>query len=227
VTAHLTDCFIDLVAYVAYFQKSVAVKQPPYDKVKADILRLLAQGEAVLKKGQFSREEYDQARFIVCAWIDEAILSSPWNQKSQWQREQLQRVYYQTTEAGEEAFERLNAVGLHQRDVREVYYLCMALGFTGRYCKKGDEYLLDQLKTSNLKILLGSSTGLPSLEKSELFPEAYPKDPFEADPQRRRFGSSVLTLVGLAAPVLLFGFLYLIYRFTLSGTGGSLLQAIR
>lgn len=224
---HLTDCFIDLVAYVAYFQKSGAVKQPPYDKVKADILRLLAQGEAVLKKGQFIREEYDQARFIVCAWIDEAILSSPWNQKSQWQREQLQRVYYQTTEAGEEAFERLNAVGLHQRDVREVYYLCLALGFTGRYCKKGDEYLLDQLKTSNLKILLGSSTGLPSLEKSELFPEAYPKDPFEAGSQRGRLGSSVLTVVGLAAPVLLFGFLYLIYRFTLSGTGGSLLQTIR
>jgi type VI secretion system protein ImpK len=72
-----------------------------------------------------------------------------------------------------------------------------------------------------------SSTGLPSLEKSELFPEAYPKDSLEAGPQRRRFRSSALIVAGLIAPVLLFGFLYLIYRFTLSGTGGSLLQAIR
>jgi len=28
----LTDCFMDLVAYTAYFLKSVEQKQPPYDR---------------------------------------------------------------------------------------------------------------------------------------------------------------------------------------------------
>jgi type VI secretion system protein ImpK len=224
---HLSDCFMELVAYVAYFLKSVAVQQPPYDKVKADISRLLAKSETGLNKEKFSREDYDQARFMVCAWIDEAILASPWTHKGQWQREQLQRVYYQTTDAGEEAFERLNALGLHQRDVREVYYLCMALGFAGRYCQKEDETLLEQLKTSNLKILLGSSVGLPSLEKSELFPDAYPKDPMKGDPQWKRFRLSALTILGLVGPVLLFGLLYLVYRFSLSGIGGGFLRTIQ
>ena len=223
---HLTDCFIDLMAYVAYFQKSLAAKQPSYEKVKGDILRLLEQSEAGMKKGQFSREDYDQARFMVCAWIDEAILSSPWNQKNQWQREQLQRIYFQTTDAGEEAFERLNALGLHQRDVREVYYLCLALGFTGRYSRKEDEYLLEQLKSSNLKILLGSSAGLPSLEKTELFPEAYPKDPFEEGRRPRKYRFPALAIVCLAGPVLLFGFMYMVYRVALSGIGRKFLQAI-
>ena len=223
---HLTDCFMELLAYGAYFQKSVSVQQPPYEKVKADILHLLAQSEARLKGGPFSREDYDQARFMVCAWIDETLLASPWNHKNQWQREQLQRIYFQTTGAGEEAFERLNALGLHQRDVREVYYLCMALGFSGRYCQKGDEYLLDQLKASNLKILLGSSLGLPSLEKAELFPEAYPKDSHEAGSQRWRFRFSALTVIGLVGPALLFGILYLIYRFALSGIRGDFLRAV-
>lgn len=225
-TLHLSDCFIELLAYVAYFRKSVPGKQPPYDKVKADILRLLSESEAHVKDGTFSREDYDQARFMVCAWIDEAILSSSWNQKGQWQREQLQRTFYQTTEAGEEVFERLNALGFHQRDVREVYYLCLALGFSGRYCKKGDDVLLDQLKTSNLKILMGSSVGSSSLEKEELFPGAYPGDPLESRTSTSRFGFSALTLIGLVGPVVLFGLLYLVYRFALSGAGGEFLRAI-
>src|SRR4030066_1845521 len=97
---HLTDCFIELVAYVAYFLKTAAKKQPPFEQVKADILRLLTKSEECVRKGLFSQEDYDQARFMICAWIDEAILGSSWDHKNLWQREQLQRLYYNTTEAG-------------------------------------------------------------------------------------------------------------------------------
>lgn len=223
---HLTDTFMELVAYVVYFVKTAGVKHPPYEQVKADILRLLGQSEIVVKRGLFSQEDYDLARFMICAWIDEAILNSDWNQKSQWQREQLQRLYYHTLEAGEEAFERLNRLGLHQREVREVYYLCLALGFKGRFHHPGDEYLLEQVKTSNLKLLLGSSVGLPSLERAELFPEAHPIEAVEIGPQKERFRFSPFTLACLIGPVLLFGLLFFIYRFALSGVGETLLKAV-
>jgi len=223
---HLTDCFMELVAYVAYFLKTTAMKQPPFEQVKADVLRLLAQSETYLKKSLVSQEDYDPARFAICAWVDEAILNSSWNQKSQWQREQLQRIYYHTTDAGEEFFERLNTLGLHQREVREVYYLCLALGFMGRYCNKGDEYLLEQLKTSNLKLLIGSSVGLPSLERAELFPEAHPTESFEVGPRKQKIRFSLLTVVCLAGPVVLFGLLLLIYKFSLSGIGENFLRTV-
>ena len=223
---HLTDCFIDLVAYVAYFLRTAGLKQPPYEQVKADVLRLLTQSEGCLKKNLFPKEDYDLARFAVCAWVDEAILSSPWNQKGLWQREQLQRQYYHTTEAGEEFFERLNALGFHQRDIREVYYLCLALGFMGRYCHKGDEYLLDQLKSSNLKLLMGSSVGLPSLERAELFPEAYPRETAERSRPRGRFSFSAFSLACLVGPVVLFGLLFGIYHFALSGIAENFLRTV-
>ncbi|MBW1834922.1 MAG: DotU family type IV/VI secretion system protein, partial [Deltaproteobacteria bacterium] len=155
----LTDCFIELVAYAAYFLKTVAKRQPPFDQVKADIQRLISKSQESLNNGSFSQEDYDLARFAIFAWIDEAILNSSWKEKHLWQGEQLQRFYYQTADAGEIFFERLNTLGPHQRDVREVYYLCLAIGFMGRYCHEGDEYLLEQLKTSNLKLLTGSSVG--------------------------------------------------------------------
>jgi type VI secretion system protein ImpK len=218
---------MELVVYVTYFKKTVSIKQPPYEQFKADVIRLLTQSEQCLKKELFSQEDFDQARFAICSWVDEAVLSSSWNQKSHWQSEQLQRVYYNTTEAGEEFFERLNALGLHQRDVREVYYLCLALGFMGRYCNKGDEYLLDQLRSSNLKLLLGSSVGIPSLERAELFPEAYSQSEAAVAPQRQKFFFSMTNLIALAAPVVLFGLLFLIYTFSLSGIVEDYLSSLQ
>jgi type VI secretion system protein ImpK len=217
---------MELMAYVVYFQKTVSRKQPPYDQVRADILRLLSQSETYVKKGLYSREDFDPARFAICGWIDEAFLASSWNSKGKWQTEQLQRLYYNTTEAGEEVFDRLNTLGPHQREIREVYYLCLALGFKGRFIHPKDEFLLDQLKTSNLKLLIGSSVGLPSLERTELFPEAYPSAPVAIGQQKQKFNFSVFTLIGLTGPVILFGLLFLVYRFSLSGLAENFLRTV-
>ena len=223
----LSDCFVDVVAYVGYFLKTVEKKQPPFEKVKGDIQRLLSQSQEYLQKGLVSQEDYDQARFAICAWVDERILSSHWQEKSRWMREQLQRLYYQTTDAGEEFFERLNRLGPQQTDVREVYYLCLAMGFAGRYCNEGDEYLIGQLRTSNLKILTGSSVGVPSIERGELFPEAYPPaTEQESLPRKQRLRLSPFVLACIGAPIALFLVLTLIYRFVLSGIGENLLSRI-
>ena len=220
----LTDCFMELVAYVAYFLRTAATKQPPFDQVKVDIQRLMSESEDRFRQGSFSQEDYDLARFAICAWVDEAILSSLWNEKGRWQGEQLQRLYYQTADAGEIFFERLNAIGLHQRDVREIYYLCLAMGFMGRYCHEGDDYLLGQVKTSNLKLLTGSSVGLSSLDRTELFPEGYPVDTGEADAQKGKFRLSGFTLLCLGAPIGLFIVLFIIYHFILSNVGETILK---
>ena len=223
----LTNCFMEVIAYVAFFLRRVSKKQPAYDQIKADVLRLLLQSESCVKENGVSQEDYDLGRFAVCVWMDEAILNSPWQEKDRWQTEQLQRVFYQTAAGGEAFFERLNRLGPDQQNVREVYYLCLALGFKGRHIHEGDEFLLDQLKTSNLKLLVKSPPGLSSLEHDDLFPEAYPSavEGMEAQPARSRF--SVLTLVCLVGPVVLFGVLFWIYRFVLEGVGESFMQAVR
>ena len=219
----IVDCFIELLAYVAYFLKTVEKRQPAFDQVKADIDRLISQADACLNKEDLPKEDIDQARFAVFAWIDEVILSSPWTEKGQWQRQQLQRTYFQTADAGEVFFERLNTLGPHQNLVREVYYLCLAMGFTGRYIHEGDNFLLEQLKTSNLKVLTGSSVGLPTLDKGELFAGAYPRQTAQVAPERRRQRFPPIILAGIAFPVVLYAALFLIYRFILMNIGANLL----
>jgi type VI secretion system protein ImpK len=222
----IVDCFIELLAYVAYFLKTVEKRQPAFDQVKADMDRLISQADACLQEKGIPKEDTDHARFAIFAWIDEVILGSRWNDKDQWQRKQLQRTYFQTADAGEVFFERLNMLGPHQNPVREVYYLCLAMGFTGRYIHEGDDFLLEQLKTSNLKVLTGSSIGLPTLDKGELFASAYPRQTDQVTPERRKQRLSPITLVGITFPLVLFAALFLIYRFILSNIGENLLNAV-
>ena len=222
----LADCFTELIAYTSLVVQPTGSGQTSFDQVDANIRRLIADSEALCNKGGFAPADYDLARFAVFAWIDEAILSSSWEGKNRWLGEQLQRRYFQTSDAGKLFFERLNTIGPHQIDVREVYYLCLAMGFAGQYCNEGDDYLLDQLRVSNLKLLTGSSMGVPDIQKLTLFPNGYQTEDAGGGnlPRMRRF--SAFTLVCLAAPLVLYGALFFIYRFILGNIGQSLINTV-
>lgn len=222
----LSDCFIKLIAYVAYLTKSYAERQLTFARVNADIQRLITESEAVFNEGGFSREDYDLARFAVFAWVDERLLSSEWPGKTEWMRDQLQRRYFQTTEAGEQFFQKLNTIGPHQRDVREVYYICLAMGFAGQYCNEGDDYLLEQLKISNLKVLAGGSMGAPALDGQNLFPGAYSDEQDLRSTTRKGGRFSMAYLIGAVTPVILLGAMFFIYQFILKNISQTLISTV-
>jgi type VI secretion system protein ImpK len=216
----LIDCFMPLIGYVVNLRENLPAGHPDFEQVQADLRRLFSQSESLRREEDLDSGDFDRARFMVCAWADEAILASDWDQRERWQREQLQRLHYNTTDAGVEAFERLNDLGFHQGEVREVFYLCLSLGFKGRFVREGDEFLLEQLKTSNLKLLMGSPGVLPSLETLELFPEATARVAVMVA-RPAFFLTTPLTALALAGPVVLFWLMYLVYHFALSGAAGK------
>jgi len=211
----LIDYFVQLIGYVELMLENLNKNQSTYEQVREDVIRLLAASEATAKKSQVPIDEYDQARFAVCAWIDEVLLASTWTHRGAWQREQLQRLYYNTTDAGVEVFDRLNTMALHQNDLREVYYCCISLGFKGRFINQGDDFLLNQLRGSNLKVIAGSTPGMTPPDRADLFPEGMPLRGAEIQSKQSRF--SLGTVIAIVAPFVLFGVLYLIFRFVLAG----------
>jgi len=211
----LSDCFSEVVAYINYVLHGEDQALVTFDQLKQKVTVLLTESEGCSSQCAGTREDYDLARFAICAWIDETILSSGWDGRRQWQREQLQRQYYNTTDAGIEFYNKLNSLGLHQGDVRELYYMCLAMGFKGRYCHAEDAILLEQLKDSNLKLLMGSSVGLPNLDRMEFFPEAYPASSDILYEKEKRGLFSPLNLTFLLGPIILLGALFLIYHFIL------------
>ena len=126
----LADCFTDMMTYTTMLHQKSGLKSTSFDQASAHMDRLIRDSESLSEKCGATREEYDLARFAVFAWIDETIMGSSWGGKNQWQGEQLQRKYFQTSDAGELFFQKLNTIGPHQNHVREVYYICLALGFS-------------------------------------------------------------------------------------------------
>lgn len=76
------------------------------------------------------------ARYVLCATLDEAALSTPRGAESEWAQNPLLVVFHREAWGGEKFFDVLQrASGQSTRfiDLIELQYLCMALGFSGKY----------------------------------------------------------------------------------------------
>ena len=77
----LSDCFVDLIAYVTYAMENRENLPGGCDALYARLEDLIRQSEMTYTKHDFSREDYDLARFAVFVWIDETIMKSTWESK--------------------------------------------------------------------------------------------------------------------------------------------------
>lgn len=105
-------------------------------RLRDRIRGLLEEARHAARENGISPEDIDRARFAVVAFVDETVLKSDWPQKEAWMARSLQFEMYERYDAGEEFFNRLEQLRANPSDnieVLEVYYLCLALGFQGRY----------------------------------------------------------------------------------------------
>src|SRR5512134_2118281 len=127
----IASCFHELLVYALLLKATCARKQPPVGEVRETLRELLNRSAQRMRALGIDPRDYDEARFAVCAWVDETILNMPWTHREEWLKSLLQSELYNTTKAGEEFFDRLNQLRPDQNHVREVYYLCLCLGFIG------------------------------------------------------------------------------------------------
>ncbi len=203
----LREIFTDLIAYVIFFEASCGQQSPPLSEVREKILALIeAQEEQVKAKG-LAAEAYREARFAVLSWVDEMILNSSWPLRTQWQH--LMLTYYGTLNAGEEFFRRLELLPSQSNDIREVYYLCISLGFQGRYAFGDNRPQLRELKTELYRQLC-SGDGDIRQSYGRLFPEAYQRA--AANPSTPPKVRPVWFILAFSLPAVLFVCYWLILR---------------
>lgn len=83
-----------------------------------------------------SPDELRTAHFALSAALDDVALSTPWGQGSVWSTRSLASTFHQEVKAGERFFDMLGAMQKdpgRYRQALEICYLCLALGFQGRY----------------------------------------------------------------------------------------------
>lgn len=197
----LHEPFTDLISYLIFFAASCDQAPPSPNDLREKTIALINTQEEQAKTLGVSQENFRDARYAVLAWADELILNSAWPQRMQWQH--LMLTYYGTVNAGEDFFRRLDALPAQANDVREIYFLCLALGFQGQYALGSDPRELRELKQRAYK-QLSAVNGDIRQNYARLFPEAYQRATL-APPVKRK-NKLLCYFTALAVPIILFGF---------------------
>ena len=211
----LLDCFNKVLAYTSYLRQGGETRPSSQDAIE-DYDRLLSQGKATAREAGFSDEEFDDAKFAVCAWVDETIMLSDWEGRAEWGAQPLQRRHFNTTNAGEEFFDHLDKLPPQEKEVREVYVTCLGLGFRGLYFQEDEQSVLDEEKNKNIEVLWSESDIEHDLAGGRLFPEAYDARSVAQGPRQPVVGFDPVKTCFLIIPPTLLITLYLLYRFFLN-----------
>lgn len=109
------------------------------------------------------------ARYVLCTVLDELVIKTPWGSDGVWSRQSLLSQFHGETNGGDRFFQLLEY--LQQAPARnlhllELMYVCMGLGFEGKF--KLDQRGYAQLETirDNLFHLLRRQKGEPERDLS-------------------------------------------------------------
>ncbi len=208
----LIDCFAELITYTNYFLKGLKDSHPSFEDIKKNYQMLISRSMDAARSAGFTNEKWQEGFFPVCAWIDETILCSQWSEKEQWVSNQLQKDYFNTTNAGEEFYIRLENLEDEAKDVREVYEFCLVMGFKGKYYQASDIGRLEDIRYTNLKRI---TDNVDLVIPEALFPDAYEADNLLVKRKRWR-GVSGFTILVILFPILLFIAMYYFFDYELN-----------
>ena len=168
----LIDCFTRLMARVQDFRRQPENSTPEAYAQSLD--QLIDQAHAQALQQQVDADTFRAALYPVLAWADETISRSHrWADEHAWQPYLLQRRYFQTGLAGREFFERLEQLDARDHALREVYLLCLCLGFQGRYSTASNTADLADIRMKHYRLLPQAAQRTAQTDP-HLFPAAYP-----------------------------------------------------
>lgn len=153
----------DLVAFAGpvfdlILRLKAGILTPSMD-LRPKIAAMLADFEKRAERYRFNHKIVQVSKFALASFVDETVLTNNFNMKDEWEKNALQLEYFGEQLAGNKFFDKLEAM-LKQiettQDAVEIYYICMLLGFKGKYAIYEKEKLLATMqKTANALVKVG------------------------------------------------------------------------
>jgi len=123
-----------LLALLTRLRRTIAHPMP--SSLRAQLLAYLRQFEEQARAAGVASDEVMLSRYVLCTALDEAVLSTPWGSGSDWGKQSLLITLHNEAWGGEKAFQLLDHCLQNPRQrlhLLELLYLCLCLGFEGRY----------------------------------------------------------------------------------------------
>jgi type VI secretion system protein ImpK len=131
----------------------------PSNDLRPQVAGMLNDFEKRAERYRFSSKIVQVSKFALASFVDETVLINNFPMRNEWERNPLQLEYFGEQLAGNKFFEKLDSM-LKQievtQDAVEIYYVCMLLGFKGRYAVYEQEKLLAIMQeTANALVKVG------------------------------------------------------------------------
>ncbi|CAN7217630.1 MULTISPECIES: DotU family type VI secretion system protein [unclassified Variovorax] len=109
---------------------------PNVQSLRASTADAVNQFDAAARRAGISNETVLAARYILCTALDEAVANTPWGVQGGWNKQSLLVQFHNETWGGEKIFQLLAKLAQDvptHRQLLELIYSVLALGFEGRY----------------------------------------------------------------------------------------------
>jgi type VI secretion system protein ImpK len=143
------------------------VAQADVEALRRQTMQEVRSFEERARQAGIAAEDTMAARYALCTAIDEAVLNTPWGSQSGWSSQSLLVTFHREAFGGEKFFqilERVNTEPQRYQSLLELLYLCLALGFEGKY--RLDDRGQSQLADIRLDLFrrIQSMRGTPATE---------------------------------------------------------------
>ncbi|MFC5438021.1 type IVB secretion system protein IcmH/DotU [Rhodanobacter umsongensis] len=118
-----------------------SVSQPDAAHLRDQVIAQVRQFESHAQAAGIATQTITAARYVLCSTLDESVMNTPWGQQSGWAAKTLLVIFHGESYGGEKFFvilDRLCADFSRHIDLIELMYICLALGFGGRYQIEAD-----------------------------------------------------------------------------------------
>ncbi|MDR6853771.1 DotU family type VI secretion system protein [Variovorax guangxiensis] len=112
------------------------VHAPNVPALRASTADAVNQFDAAARRAGMSNESVLAARYVLCTALDEAVANTPWGVQGGWNKQSLLVQFHNETWGGEKVFQLLARLAQDvptHRQLLELIYSVLALGFEGRY----------------------------------------------------------------------------------------------
>ncbi len=142
---------------------------PDVPGLRRHALEEIRRFEECARAAAVSAEVVTAGRYVLCAALDEAVLSTPWGAQSEWAQQTLLVALHREAWGGEKFFDMLDRVSsdpARHIDLMELQYLVLAFGFKGKYqvADRGDARLSEVMHSLYQQIR--TQRGTPQMDLS-------------------------------------------------------------
>lgn len=111
-------------------------RHPNAQALRASLVEAIRQFELSAQQQQLPNEQLVAGRYVLCTLLDESASSTPWGSAGAWASQSLLVQFHNESWGGEKVFQllaRLMESPAQHRNLLELIYLALSLGFEGRY----------------------------------------------------------------------------------------------